>query len=59
MWPLPVGELFGVGPAQPKSWNSCGIYTIGNLAAQDRATVVSLFGGARRYAVELRQRPRV
>ena len=27
-----------------KKLNSCGIYTIGNLAAQDRATVVSLFG---------------
>ena len=44
MWPLPVGELFGVGPSAAKKLNSCGIYTIGNLAAQDRATVVSLFG---------------
>ena len=46
MWPLPVGELFGVGPSAAKKLNSCGIYTIGNLAAQDRATVVSLFGRA-------------
>ena len=38
------GELFGVGPSAAKKLNSCGIYTIGNLAAQDRATVVSLFG---------------
>ena len=44
MWPLPVGELFGVGPSAAKKLNSCGIYTIGNLAAQDRATVISLFG---------------
>ena len=44
MWPLPVGELFGVGPSAAKKLNSCGIYTIGNLAAQDRARVVSLFG---------------
>lgn len=44
MWPLPVGELFGVGPSAAKKLNSCGIYTIGNLAAQDRGTVVSLFG---------------
>ena len=36
MWPLPVGELFGVGPSAAKKLNSCGIYTIGNLAAQDR-----------------------
>ena len=34
MWPLPVGELFGVGPSAAKKLNSCGIYTIGNLAAQ-------------------------
>ena len=34
MWPLPVGELFGVGPSAAKKLNSCGIYTLGNLAAQ-------------------------
>lgn len=31
-WPLPVGDLFGVGRATQKTLNSYGIYTIGDLA---------------------------
>ena len=36
MWPLPVGDLFGVGPSAAKRLNSCGIYTIGDLARLER-----------------------
>ena len=44
MWPLPVGDLFGVGPSAAKRLNSCGIYTIGDLARLERDTAVKLFG---------------
>lgn len=44
MWPLPVGDLFGVGPSAAKRLNSCGIYTIGDLAQLERDTAVRLFG---------------
>ena len=44
MWGLPVGSLFGVGPSAAKKLNDYGMYTIGDLARQDRSTVVALFG---------------
>ncbi len=44
MWPLPVGDLFGVGPSAAKRLNTCGMYTIGDLAAMDRDTAVRLLG---------------
>ncbi len=44
MWPLSVGDLFGVGPSAAKRLNSCGIYTIGDLARLERDTAVKLFG---------------
>ena len=44
VWPLPVGDLFGVGPSAAKRLNSCGIYTIGDLARLERDTAVKLFG---------------
>ena len=44
MWPLPVSDLFGVGPSAAKRLNSCGIYTIGDLARLERDTAVKLFG---------------
>ena len=44
MWPLPVGALFGVGPSAAKRLNSCGVYTIGDLANLERRTAQKLFG---------------
>ena len=44
MWPLPVGDLFGVGPSAARRLNAWGVYTIGELAAMDRDTAVRLFG---------------
>lgn len=44
MWPLPVGDLFGVGPSAAKRLNSFGIYTIGEFAALDKDTAVRWFG---------------
>lgn len=44
MWPLPVGNLFGVGPSAVRRLNQCGIYTIGDLARTDRTVVVGIFG---------------
>ena len=35
MWPLPVRDLFMVGPATQKKLNLMGIYTIGDLAKAD------------------------
>ena len=35
MWPLPVRELFLVGPATERKLKMLGIYTIGDLAAAD------------------------
>lgn len=44
MWPLPVGELFGVGPSAVKKLNRWGILTIGDLAQSERRLIVDLFG---------------
>ncbi len=39
MWPLPVEELFMVGPATAPKLRSMGIYTIGDLAKTDISTL--------------------
>ena len=44
MWPLPVGDLFGVGPSAAKKLNSFGICTIGDFALLDRETATRMFG---------------
>ena len=44
MWPLPVGDLFGVGPSAAKRLNGLRVYTIGDFAKLDRGTAVGLFG---------------
>ena len=44
MWPLPVGDLFGVGPSAAKKLKSFGICTIGNFARLDRETATRMFG---------------
>ena len=44
MWPLPVGDLFGVGPSAAKKLNGFGICTIGDFARLDRETATRMFG---------------
>jgi DNA polymerase-4 len=45
--PLPVGRLWGVGPATATLLGARGIRTVGDIAALDRSTLVGLLGGAR------------
>lgn len=44
LWPLPAGELFGVGRATSEKLGRLGIRTIGDIAAADRKYLISLFG---------------
>lgn len=44
LWPLPVRDLFGVGPSAAKKMNELRIYTIGDLAAADPNLLVRVFG---------------
>lgn len=46
LWPLPVRELFGVGPSTVQKLERMGIRTIGALAAADRQVLVETFGVA-------------
>lgn len=44
MWPLPVRDLFLVGPATERKLKGLGIYTIGDLAQTDVAVLRKRFG---------------
>ncbi len=44
LWPLPVRELFGVGPSAAARMQELGITTIGQLANTDREILVGVFG---------------
>jgi DNA polymerase-4 len=44
LWPLPVGEMFGIGRRTAEALNRSGIYTIGDLAATDETALTRLFG---------------
>lgn len=46
MWPLPVRELFLVGPATEKKLGRMGIYTIGDLARADPGVLRKRLGRA-------------
>ena len=46
MWPLPVRDLFLVGPATEKKLKLLGIYTIGDLAKADLHLIKRRFGKA-------------
>ncbi|MBY8887287.1 hypothetical protein K7472_20940 [Streptomyces sp. PTM05] len=43
--PLPVSELYGVGPAQAKTLTAYGLHTVGALAQVPTGTVQRLLGG--------------
>lgn len=44
LWPLPAGELFGVGHATSDKLRSLGILTIGDIASADRKYLLNIFG---------------
>ena len=44
LWPLPVGDLFGVGRATVKKLSAVGITTVGQLAETDTAFLQKKFG---------------
>lgn len=44
LWPLPAGELFGVGKATSEKLRQAGIFTIGDIAASKKPLLISLFG---------------
>lgn len=44
LWPLPVRELFGVGPSAAARMKQMGILRIGDLANTDRAVLTAAFG---------------
>ncbi len=46
MWPLPVRDLFLVGPATERKLKMLGIYTIGDLANADLSVIRRRFGKA-------------
>lgn len=44
VWPLPVEEMIGIGPSVKKRLNSCGIYTLGELAVAPEPLLLRNFG---------------
>lgn len=44
LWPLPAGELLGVGKATSEKLRQAGIFTIGDIAASKKPLLISLFG---------------
>jgi DNA polymerase-4 len=49
LWPLPLKELWGVGPATLARLEALGLGTVGDLAAQDREFLAREFGKAGRH----------
>jgi len=50
IWPLPVGQMYGIGKKTEKKLNDMAIYTIGDIAKTDREIIVQTFG---KYGDEL------
>ena len=44
LWPLDVGQIWGIGPKTKNSLNLIGVTTIGDLAKKDKHELVRLFG---------------
>ncbi|TCP31800.1 DNA polymerase-4 [Scopulibacillus darangshiensis] len=51
LWPLPIGEMYGVGPKTEAKLKHIGVQTIGDLAQNNAAALVEKFGvyGERLY----------
>ena len=49
MWPLPVRDLFGIGPATERKLARFGIHTIGEIAVADPAFLRARFGKQGEY----------
>jgi DNA polymerase-4 len=59
--PLPVGRMWGVGPATLQRLTSAGIVTVGDLAGQDEPALIELLGlaaGRRLHALAHDRDPR-
>ena len=44
MWPLPVGDMYGIGKATAAQLQAMGMRTIGDVAKQDIKVLISKFG---------------
>ena len=44
LWPLSVGDMFGVGKKTEKKLNSMGIYTVGDIAKYDKLLLIKSLG---------------
>lgn len=53
LWPLPIGEMHGIGRRTVDKWKKLGIETIGHLANADEALIREKFGD---HGVALRER---
>ncbi|MER6639084.1 DNA polymerase Y family protein [Streptomyces microflavus] len=45
LYPRPVGELYGIGPAQARTLTAFGVHSVGILAALPESTVQRILGG--------------
>ncbi|MER8197551.1 hypothetical protein ABTY00_26775 [Streptomyces microflavus] len=45
LYPRPVGEMYGIGPAQARTLTAFGVHTIGILATLPESTVQRILGG--------------
>jgi len=44
LWPLPVGDMYGVGKKSAARLHELAVFTIGELAATDVSTLIKVFG---------------
>lgn len=44
LWPLPAGDLFGVGKATTEKLRQAGIFTIGDIANSSKDFLIAMFG---------------
>ncbi len=44
LWPLPIGDMHGIGRRTVKKWEKLGVLTIGDLAKADKTFIHNKFG---------------